>query len=91
MDERTSSLRRMTIGMNSAGEGTRVLPGVAGLHGDLGRFPSGHDTGRRFSARGSDAARQLDGVCIGGQGLLGGIESSGSVRSGIFDRGTEVL
>ena len=82
----------VTIGVHSAGEGARVLPGVTGLHGNLGRLPSCDDAGRRrFGARGTDAARQLDGVCVGGQGLLGWVESSGSVRTGVFDRGAEVL
>jgi hypothetical protein len=84
-----TNLGRMTVGVNSAGEGTRVLPG---LHGDLSRLSSGDDTGRRrFGASRPDAARQLDGVCFGGQRRLGRIESSWSVRTGIFDRGTEVL
>jgi len=82
----------MTIGVHSAGEGARVLPGVTGLHGNLSRLPSCDNTsGRRFGARRTDAARQLDGVCVGGQGLLGWIESSGSVRTSVFDRGAEVL
>lgn len=78
--------------MNSAGERTRVLPGVTGLHGDLSRLSSCDDaSGRRFSARRPDAARQLDGVRFGGQRLLGRIGSGWGVRTGIFDRGTEVL
>jgi len=78
--------------MHSAGEGARVLPGVTGLHGNLSRLPSCNNTsGRRFGTRGTDAARQLDGVRVGGQRLLGWIESSGSVRTRIFDRGAEVL
>jgi hypothetical protein len=81
----------MSVAVDSAGERTRVLSGVAGLHGDLSRLPSRDNTSRRFGARGSDAARQLDGVCVGGQGLLGWIESSSSVRTGIFDRETEAL
>lgn len=81
----------MSVGVHSAGEGTRVLSGVARLHGDLSRLPSRDNTSGRFGARGPDAARQLDGVCVGGQGLLGWIESGSSVRTGIFDRGTEAL
>ena len=82
----------MHIGVDSAWEGTRVLPGVAGLHRNLSRLPSCHNArGRLFGARGPDAARQLDRVCVGGQGLRGWIESSGSVRTGVFDRGAEVL
>ena len=87
-----TNLGMMTVGVHSAGEGARVLPGVTGLHGNLGRLPSCDDAGGgRFGARGADAARQLDRVCVGRQGLLGWIESSGSVRGGIFDRGAEVL
>ena len=78
--------------MDGAGEGARVLPGVTGLHGNLSRLPSRDDAcGRRFGARGANAARQLDRVCVGRQGLLGWIERSGSVRRGILDRGAEVL
>jgi len=83
-----TDLGRVSIGMHSAGEGARVLPGVTGLHGNLSRLPSRNNTGgRRFGARRTDAARQLDGVCVGGQG----IEGSGSVRAGVFDRGAEAL
>ena len=81
----------MSVCVDSAGEGTRVLPGVTGLRGDLSRLPSRDNTSRRFGARGSDAARQLDGVRVSGQGLLRWIERRSSVLAGIFDRGTEVL
>jgi hypothetical protein len=78
--------------MRSAGEGARVLPGVTGLHSNLSRLPSCNNTGGRgFGTRGTDAARQLDGVRVGRQRLLRWIESSGSVGTRIFDRGTEVL
>lgn len=78
--------------MHSAGEGARVLPGVTGLHGNLSRLPPCNNTSRRMlGAGGTDAARQLDGICVGRQRLLGWIESSGSVRTSIFDRGAEVL
>jgi hypothetical protein len=82
----------MAVGVDSAGEGTRVLPGMTGLHGDLSSLPSGNNTGGRlFGARGSDAARQLDGVRVGGQRLLRLVERRSSVWTGIFDRGAEVL
>ena len=82
----------MTAGVDSAGEGARVLPGVTRLHSNLGCLPSCNNTsGRRFGTRGTDAARQLDRVRVGGQRLLGWIESSGSVGTRIFDRGAEVL
>lgn len=82
----------MSVCVDSAGEGTRVLPGVTGLRGDLSRLPSGNNTSvRLFGARGSDAARQLDGVRVSGQGLLRWIERRSSVLASIFDRGTEVL
>ena len=82
----------MTAGVDSAGEGARVLPGVTRLHSNLGCLPSCNNTsGRRFGASGTDAARQLDGVCICRQRLLGRIESSGSVRTSVFDRGAEAL
>ena len=78
--------------MHGAGEGARVLPGVAGLRSNQGRLPSCDNTsGRRFGTRGTDAARQLDGIRVSGQRLLGWIESSGSVGTRIFDGGTEVL
>lgn len=77
--------------MHSTGEGARVLPGVTRLHGNLSRLPPCNNTGgRRFGTRGADAARQLDRIRVGGQGLLGRIESSGSVGTRIF-RGAEVL
>lgn len=44
-----------------------------------------------FSTRRPDAARQLDGVRVGGQRLLGRIERSWRVLAGILDRGTKVL
>ena len=78
--------------MDSAGERTRVLPGVTGLHSNLSRLPSCDNTsGRSLSTRGADAARQLDGIRVSGQRLLGWIERSGSVGTRIFDRGAEVL
>ena len=87
-----TDLRWVAVGMHSAGEGARVLPGVTGLHSNLSRLPSRDNTsGRSFGARGTDAARQLDRVRVGGQRLLGWIESSGSVGTRIFDRGAEVL
>lgn len=56
----------MTVGVHSAVEGARVLPGVTGLHCNLSRLPSCNNTGgRMFGARGTDAARQLDGVRVG--------------------------
>ena len=65
---------------------------MTGLHGDLSRLSSGDDAGgRRFGSGRPDAARQLDGVCFGGQGLLGWVESGWRVRAGIFDRGTEIM
>ena len=83
----------MTIGVHGAGEGPRVFPRVTGLYGtDLGRLPSCYDAGgRRFGAGWADAARQLDRVCVGGQGVRGWIESSGSVRASIFDGRAEAL